>query len=346
MDLPAAPLAPRMEETAVWTGHQFVVWGGAGQGDGVTYRNGAAYDPAARRWRVLPPGPLGARWGAVGVWTGEDVFIWGGTGPGTGWTGPTFRNGALYDPTTRQWTRVPPAPIPARQDASVIWTGHEVVVFGGLGTGHIGWVPARRTDGAVYNLVTGRWQRLPSSPLPFQAMQVSAAWNGTALVATALGASGVMTVSWSPGSPRWHVLATVSSLARAISSTVVWTGSRFVYLRDTCPIIPGDALCANRPRGSAAAFDPGSGTQSSLPRSPVLGRPGTSTWTGRALVAINPESGSGAAYDAGARRWRRLPTAPPFNPLGVVSVWTGHELIVWGGVYRAPAIAGEALVAR
>lgn len=362
VSLPPAPIVSRIDEAAVWTGHQLVIWGGAGRYDNVTYGDGAAYDPTTRQWRMLPASPLGPRWGVAAVWTGKDVFVWGGTGSGTGWTGPTLRDGALYDPTAHRWTLVPPAPIPARKGATAIWTGHEVVIFGGRGTGNVGWLSAQRTDGAAYDPTTGRWQRLPPLPEVDGEQGVMAdqiAWNGQAVVATAVAAQHApsmpldgyrptaLSARWTPGALRWHLLPSPPSLAKAFSMTAVWTGTRFVYLRNTCRITGGDAFCAYHRRGSAGAFDPETGATMSLSRSVGLaydGGPGIGAWTGRAVLAVAPQTGQAAAYDPAAHRWRRLPATPSFDA-GATSVWTGHELIVWGGVYRTPVIPGRALVA-
>ena len=45
--LPGAPIAPRSEYAAVWTGKQMIVWGGY-SGNTTQYGDGAAYDPATR----------------------------------------------------------------------------------------------------------------------------------------------------------------------------------------------------------------------------------------------------------------------------------------------------------
>ncbi len=41
---------------------------------------------------------------------------------------------------------------------------------------------------------------------------------------------------------------------------------------------------------------------------------------------------AGAVYDPRADRWRRMPDAPLEGPrYGSTAVWTGREMIVWGG---------------
>ena len=54
--LPSAPIAPRSEYVAVWTGKKMIVWGGYSN---PTYGDGAAYAPATRTWTKIAAGPPG-----------------------------------------------------------------------------------------------------------------------------------------------------------------------------------------------------------------------------------------------------------------------------------------------
>ena len=57
--LPRAPIAPRSEYAAVWTGKKMIIWGG--YSGNTQYSDGAAYDPATRTWTKLAAGPWPAR---------------------------------------------------------------------------------------------------------------------------------------------------------------------------------------------------------------------------------------------------------------------------------------------
>lgn len=53
--------------------------------------------------------------------------------------------------------------------------------------------------------------------------------------------------------------------------------------------------------------------------------------------------GSGARYDPAAGRWAALPmTGAPSARYDAVAVWTGRELIVWGGSHRETPLADGA----
>jgi len=73
----------RHVHTAVWTGSEMIVWGGAvqsGNNSGVL-NTGGRYDPNTDSWRATStnnaPTPRGAH---TAVWTGSEMIVWGGDG--------------------------------------------------------------------------------------------------------------------------------------------------------------------------------------------------------------------------------------------------------------------------
>jgi N-acetylneuraminic acid mutarotase len=143
---PAGAPTPRAHFTAVWTGHKLVVWGGykeLSSGEPTTYvafGDGAAYDPGTDTWSPLSTvgAPEPRSWHA-GVWTGTQMLIWGGAR--TDWT--ELVTGGLYDPAFDTWeaTAECGAAIAHRGFDSLfdsVWTGNELIVFGGGSTGTAG----------------------------------------------------------------------------------------------------------------------------------------------------------------------------------------------------------------
>jgi len=123
-----APTA-RTDHTAVWTGQQFLVWGG--QANGVLLGDGGRYDPAAGAWQPLAatsaPAP---RRGHNALWTGREMLILGGETA----SGPTATAYA-YTPQTDSWRQLSNSGNPpARHSAAAVWTGTEALVFGGRTT--------------------------------------------------------------------------------------------------------------------------------------------------------------------------------------------------------------------
>lgn len=111
--LPAAPLRAAFGASAVWTGDEFVVWGGyagGGTADEEAVADAAAYDPAADRWRELPDAPIPGAYDGEAIWTGDEVWVLGRFGGEAG--REAMRGTAAYDPVTDQWRVLPELPEP------------------------------------------------------------------------------------------------------------------------------------------------------------------------------------------------------------------------------------------
>src|SRR5262249_44605693 len=76
--------AARFVHTAVWTGTEMIVWGGA-DSNGSATQTGARYNPSTNSWTAtsLTDAP-GSRLLHTAVWTGTEMIIWGGGGVGSG----------------------------------------------------------------------------------------------------------------------------------------------------------------------------------------------------------------------------------------------------------------------
>jgi N-acetylneuraminic acid mutarotase len=287
--IPQAPLAPRADQKAVWTGSKMLVWAGANPRlFEIAYGDGAAYDPATRLWTALPESPLSPRVYNSAVWTRRQMIVWGGgvigeqaeqpitqvVPPGT-----VFDDGAVYDPATNQWTLLPKAPIKARAGHLAAWTGREMILWGG---GGIGETNIAYNDGAAYDPAARRWRTIPEAPLePGFGLGYAGVWTG--------------------------------------ESFLVWGGNK----------------------GEGAAYDPARDTWTKLPDAPfgAVVLP-AAVWTGRVMLvwganerAPDPSVGTaiGAAYDPQSNRWTRLPTTPGATGFGQTAVWTGGNMLVWGG---------------
>ena len=106
--------------------------------------DGAAYDPRTDRWRLLSDSPLEGRFGHVAVWSGDRMLIWGGATYSEDFTTEVaFDDGAAYYPDTDTWNRLPQAPLLRRQGAVGIWTGTDLIIWGGYAGDDHG-------DGAAY----------------------------------------------------------------------------------------------------------------------------------------------------------------------------------------------------
>lgn len=291
LPIPAAPVAPRHDHAAVWTGRELVVWGGRAA-DGEPLADGAAYDPRTERWRRLPQAPLAGRAEHALVWTGSEAIVWGGVG-GDG----ALADGAAYDPVTGTWRALPVAPLAARSTPLAVWTGAALLVVGGV-DGDLAGLPV---DGAAYDPATDRWRPLPDAPSPGMA-GAAAAWTGDRLLV--VGGDGVVggartttnqALAYDPGTDAWEELAH-PPLGPTARAAAVWTGEWLVLW---------GGGTQDHARTDGAAFDPVSGRWLPLPAAPLDGRGGaTAVWAGDRMVVwggsevqvTGGQLGDGAAY--------------------------------------------------
>src|SRR5206468_1635647 len=92
----SAPAA-RERHTAVWTGSEMIVWGGAGSS---CVKTGGRYNPVTDSWTATSTtsAPAG-RSDHTAVWTGSEMIVWGGFNGSS-----DFNTGGRYNPGTDSWT--------------------------------------------------------------------------------------------------------------------------------------------------------------------------------------------------------------------------------------------------
>jgi hypothetical protein len=129
-ELPADPLPPGLgswvgEFKGVWTGTEFVVWGGV-------EASGAAYDPATDTWRSVADGPLSRRRGFAMVWTGTEAIIVGGQPLevfDAAGNEDFVADAAAYDPFNDDWRTIPSPPeLDDSSFSGAVWGGSQLIV--------------------------------------------------------------------------------------------------------------------------------------------------------------------------------------------------------------------------
>jgi N-acetylneuraminic acid mutarotase len=171
----------RRYASAVWTGDEMIVWGGAEfpQCSSCNYptalNTGARYNPTTNTWTPISTnGAPSGRAGHVAVWTGSRMIIWGG---GDFWLSIYQNDGALYDPQTDTWTPMSQeGALSARKLAGYVWTGESLIIFGGED-----WHNSYFSDGAYYDPSKDSWKALPGSKAPTPRIRPSLIWTGSGL---------------------------------------------------------------------------------------------------------------------------------------------------------------------
>jgi hypothetical protein len=86
--------------------------------------------------------------------------------------------GMAYNPVKNSWRLLPAMPLP-RSGFAAVWTGHHVLIWGGLSGRFPTWAPP--PHGESYSPAANRWSALPASPLPGRADPV-AVWTGHKMI--------------------------------------------------------------------------------------------------------------------------------------------------------------------
>lgn len=310
---------------------------GTGNGDGVASRN---------------------RTGGGGSETGDESETGDGPqssdGSGTG----SRRTGETLPPRPQPkrpagWRSLAPAPLEGRHSHSMVWTGREVIVWGGAT--RAGNAPIYFDDGAAYDPASDRWRTLAPSRLSPRADHV-AAWTGTEMLVWG-GNPGNPTpygkneftdgALYNPVTERWRPMATFPLHGR-FAAAVVWTGELLV--------VWGGARAEHGddppPLADGAAYDPDTNRWSRLPDAPIAGRlfPLAAAVDGDVLISWgftgpgSPPAFDGARYDPDTERWTPVAPAPEsddpwcFDLAGCVGVDTGNRVVFAGeGLVYDPA---------
>lgn len=94
------------------------------------------------------------------MWAGREFIVWGTAIR----MHPRPRDGAAFDPAENSWRTIAQAPIELT-DATVVWTGREMIFFGAAL--HGGNFPETKTAiGAAYDPATDTWRKSPSVSTP------------------------------------------------------------------------------------------------------------------------------------------------------------------------------------
>jgi hypothetical protein len=260
---------------------------------------------------------------------------------------PTTPPVSAAELATDHWSTLPPAPIVGRTEQATVWTGSQMLIWGGFaGDNNTRFL----ADGAAFSPATNQWSVLPVSPLSARA-EVASTWTGTDLFvwggydsrpgnefdATADGAL------YDPATRQWHMLPPSPLSARA-SATALWTGKEVVVLGGE----PTGWTQSQDWDTDAAAYNPSTNTWrrlSSLPRLPDRTVQSVTavaagadiyawqTWTQVVPPGGGPNSFARAGvqmdrYDATTNQWATVP-AKVNAPSGVSEpIWTGSEIVM------------------
>jgi META domain len=234
---------------------------------------------------------------------------------------PAEREGPAESSPAR-WVKVSPAPLAPREAAATVWTGTEVLVFGGdqdpcpPNASCVASTKPPPVDAAAYNPTTDTWRRVADVPAGVRWAQ-SAVADGVVYVLVPAPSGPGRFLSYHPDTDRWADLPAPPSATWGLAAVggwlVSWPGSH------------------ENGAGPDLVFDPAAQSWTELPPSP-LGEGFDRTMVGldgdRVLLVdleLVPDPGAdrptlyrAAVLDLAAGSWQRLPDS---GVVGSDPVW-------------------------
>lgn len=321
----------RANPTAIWTGTEMVVWGGVNFSD--FFNTGVRWNAVTDSWTATSTGencPFGRYWHTA-VWTGNEMIVWGGWGPGL-----DTNTGGRYSPLTNTWTATPTGGDCAYTRAShtAVWTGTEMIVWGGLAADSYTYL----NTGGRFSPASNSWVMTSTVNCPADRYAHSSIWTGAEMIiwggftdaAVCLNSGG----RYRPDSNMWIPTPTGANCPTPRRyHSAVWTGDTMV--------VWGGGTDVNYYQ-TGGRYSPT--TNGWLATTTVGSPPGLSdsraVWTGSEMIVWGGleqgvgDSHSGGRYDPVDDSWLTTPTGgycPPGRQAHT-AVWTGSEMIVWGGI--------------
>jgi N-acetylneuraminic acid mutarotase len=264
------------------------------------------------------------------------MIVWGGIVPFNFDPAVYANTGGKYDPSTDNWTATTTIQAPAgRAFFTAVWTGNEMIVWGGFSDdGSFNYL----NTGGRYNPSTDRWLPISTTNAPGGREAHTAVWTGSAMIVWGgldvlpngfthdLNTGGV----YNPGTDSWTATSTAHAPGARDSHVAVWTGSEMIIWGG------GNDTSGGRYNPNTNSWVPTSTTNAPASRSGPK-----AVWTGSEMIVwggfafVGPGNiyfDTGGRYNPSTNSWAATSTTnAPTARSGHTAVWTGNEMIVWGG---------------
>lgn len=243
-----------------------------------------------------------------------------------------------WAPTTcalrRGWSPMAAAPalFEARKSHSMVWTGTELLIWGGLAKS------SAKRDGVRWSLATNTWKAMSSPPASILNRYGHAAvwtgsrmiiWSGEDYTSNAL----VDGAAYDPVTDSWTVIPAAPISGRSRPGRV-WTGKQMIVWGGDDKMSFGAA--------DGAAFDPAANKWSKLPDAPISGRSSPQVvFDGKDMVVWGGANSSvertGARFDPVSLTWTMLADAPLPARGAACAAPTSGGMFVFGGIRELAA---------
>ncbi len=312
--------------TAVWTGSEMIVWGGEA-GQQFQVNRGGRYNPYTDTWSpVNTEQAPSRRYKHCAVWTGMEMIVWGGSYN-------YYDNGMVlsaynsdnhkYNPLTDSWTSISGTNQPEpRSGATSVWTGSEMIIWGG-----------GSNSGGIYNPESDTWRAVSQSNSPEARSSHTAVWTGERMIVWGgvdpggidLNTGGI----YNPETDTWLTTSLVNAPQARYWHTAVWTGTEMIVWGGA---YSNEWLWLN----TGSRYNPSTDnwTTTTAIDAPSARDQHTAVWTGERMIVWGGRGAGpdGVCYNPSTDSWAATTTTNiPSARYLHTAVWAAERMIVWGG---------------
>ena len=326
---PTGAFRSRIDASSIWTGGDWLIWGGTDSGGNPLPTAGARYNLSSNSFVTINSanGPT-HRNEPTAIWTGDQMIIWGGLtyNPTNGYV--SVGTGGRYHLVSDSWTPTSALNAPsARNGHSAVWAGTEMIIWGGVSYSNLAGTfgGTYLSTGARYNPASNTWTPLSMNGAPTARCYHFAVWTGSQMLvwggANAQGGTATGGL-YNPITDSWTPMNTANAPTDRSERFAVWTGSELVFL-------------SSEP--SARSYTPATDTWRTLPIPLIDAHYSLKVWTGSALVVFGgvfePDQNTAAAqtFNWALQRWTlRVSEKPPGFRFDESSkaVWLGDSALI------------------
>jgi hypothetical protein len=305
-----------------------------------------ARSPLAHADPPMPPlgNVRGRRFGTIAVallvFIVPALYVWQGARSRT----PVASiSSSIADPLSsisKGWTELPPPPQAAGGMASV-WTGAELISWGGYVSDHVTDTYTYLATGSAFDPSSNTWTPIPVAPEARS--NATAIWTGSEALFL-FGQDDTKTypdgVAFDPAADTWRTVAPAPIDPNI--ATAVWTGSELIAW--------GSRSRDSRTSVEGAAYDPATDTWHRISDAPISMNSASGVWTGSQMLVFGSllDNGNHAAtdtavgerYDPETNTWTVLP-ASDLSPQATSAVWAGDRMLAWDYVTRSQTLNPE-----
>ena len=228
-------------------------------------------------------------------------------------------------PCADAWTAISTANAPdARQLHTAIWTGSEMIVWGGFN-------PTDRAlnTGGSYNPSTDSWMATGTANAPVGRYYHTAVWTGSEMIVWGGWDDGGYSLNtggrYNPGTDSWTATSITNAPSARAWHTAVWTGSEMIIWGGN-----DSGISFNTGGRYNPITDNWAAPSTTNAPSPRFSH--TAVWTGSEMIVWGGEDNTGGRYNPNTNSWIAMSTInTPSSRYGHTAVWTGNQMIVWGG---------------